>query len=608
MREKYVTHTSVPKLCLDNCSSSEDEPLYTVARGGNYSARSDSTVSWGTESLENSSRNLHIRPAVYPPWATHLPLNTSFDSAENSGGTNNVQDRNRDLSTTCGDNTQRLCSDLEKLWRKESACEDVTPRNQKFHSFSSMVTPKQLTDYSIRQAPGLSRPSKQHFDHLTIGNNVKSNLNNRIWFTARLLVFNTHDISNDMQNKYTSDMDWTNSISSFALRDFIGIGFPDDSTWALYEDHKMGVSSKPLPFLRRSVYHCVWGTRNGQPYLPEIDFFPGAILFVRYSDNHNPPNPLKQFLHHTGNVLRILITGVDRLAKRNATESELSRQKVPKEQWFSVLAKLHVARLLIRPRYLMELFKLQCLWRQDLRKRNSPIEAYLNLHLYYRNSIKNNKQLMSSNCTTTNNNDIMSKEDELNIRKQLIHKIFEDGLLWFRLPEIDKVENLDLLRRALDAYLGYNGIAHFTDYLSHVFGELPEIHRTLVKKVFLKMDPNRLGHIQLLDIKRFFNAPKWAVNQLGTNVVHSQQDILRIFEKFVRTQKHLEYTEFEAYYQAISITLGECPVDQLKSDATYMDLCSLLPSSEYAQNHFLGQNTNKCCDTFTKLVQDTWCI
>lgn len=64
----------MPKLCLENCSSSEDEPVYTVASGGNYSTRSDSTVSWGTESSENSSRNLHIRPAVYPPWATHLPL------------------------------------------------------------------------------------------------------------------------------------------------------------------------------------------------------------------------------------------------------------------------------------------------------------------------------------------------------------------------------------------------------------------------------------------------------------------------------------------------------------------------------------------------------
>ncbi|CAH8655108.1 unnamed protein product [Schistosoma haematobium] len=525
MREGEIASTSVPSLCLDNCPSSEDEPLYTVAKGGEYSARSDSTISWGTESSENSSRNLSIRPAVYPPWATHLPL-TSFNNTESREVVRTSEDNDEDLSSSCGDITQRMCSDLEKLWRKESTCkahecENITPRNQTSRSFSSMVTPKQLIDYSIRQAPGLS-------------------------------------------------------------------------------------SSKPLPFLRRSLYHCVWGARNGQVYLPEIDFFPGAILFIRYSDNHNPPNPLKQFLHHTGNILRILITGVDRLSKLNAIESELSRQKVPKEQWFSVMAKLHVARLLIRPRYMMELFKLQCLWRQELRKRNSPIEAYLNLHLYYRNYIKSNKQLMGD--TTTKNNNNLSKEDELNIKKQLIRKIFEDGLIWFRLSGLDKTENLDLLWNALEAHSGFNGIMHFADYISLVFGELPEFHRTLVKKVFLKMDPNRLGHIQLLDIKRFFNTPKWAVNQLGTNIAHSIPDVLKIFEKFVHVQKRLEYTEFEVYYQAVSTTLGECPVDQLRSDAAYMDLCSLLPSSECAQNYFLGENINDSCDTFIKLIQDTWCI
>ncbi|CAH8565686.1 unnamed protein product [Schistosoma turkestanicum] len=614
MREGKITSASVPRLCFDNCPSSEDEPVYTVAKEENLSSRSGSTVSWGTESSEDSSRNLLVRPAVYPPWATHLPL-TSLNEIENKGATCNAQDNNRDSSSSCGDITQRICSDLEKLWRKESVCnsseyEAVTPRNKTSHSFSSMVTPKQLVDNSIRQTPGLSRPSKQHLDHLTIINDVQTNFNKRIWFTARLLVFNMDDITNAKHTRHTSSMDWTNSISSFALRDFIGIGFPNDSTWALYEDHKIGVSSKPLPFLRRSLYHCVWGTRSGQVYLPEIDFFPGAVLFVRYSDNHYLPNPLKQFLHHTGNVLRILITGVDRLSKRNAIESELTRQKVPKEQWFSVMAKLHVARLLMRPRYLMELFKLQCLWRQDLRKRHNPIEAFLNLHLYYRNAVKSNKQLMGGtiNDTNTESNNNLTKEDELTLRKQLIRKIFEDGLIWFRLPVLDKTENFDLLWNALEAYSGYDGIVHFADYISLVFGELPEVHRTLVKKAFTKMDPNRLGHIQLLDIKRFFNTPKWAVNQLGTKIVHSLPDVLKIFENFVHHQKRLEYTEFEVYYQAVSITLGECPVDQLKSDATYMDLCSLLPSSECAQNYFLGENTNGSCDIFTKLIQDTWCI
>lgn len=87
----------------------------------------------------------------------------------------------------------------------------------------------------------MHRPSNQYLDHLKIINDVQTNFKNRIWFTARLLVFNMDDISNEKQFRQTSDMDWTNSLSSFALRKFIGIAFPNDSTWALYEDHKIGV-------------------------------------------------------------------------------------------------------------------------------------------------------------------------------------------------------------------------------------------------------------------------------------------------------------------------------------------------------------------------------
>ncbi|CAH8640261.1 unnamed protein product [Heterobilharzia americana] len=530
-----------------------------------------------------------------------------------------IRDDDKQLSSSLGDVTQRVCSDLENKWKAESIGDfsghaEITTRNCTSRDVGSVVTPKQLIDYSIRNTPGLCRPSKQSVDHLSSGGDVQHNLNNRIWFTARLLVFDTSDIiQEEKQSKYASDMDWTNSISSFALRSFIGIGFPSDSTWALYEDHKTGVSSKPLPFLRRSMYHCVWGSRCGQTYLPEVDLFPGAILFVRYSDEYKAPTPLRKFLHYTGNVLRILITGVDRSAKRKAIESEFSRQKVPEDQWFSVIAKLHVARLLVRPRHLMQLFKLQCLWRQDLRKRSSPVEAYLNLGLHYRNAMKDIKQYIKSqenrqNNTTASATNNISKQNELVMDQKSVRKILENGLIWFRLSEVDKQENMDLLWEALEAYSGFNGIPHFTDYISLVFGELPEVHRTLVRKVFLKMDPNRFGHIKLLDIKRFYNAPKWAVYQLGSDIAHSQLDLLSIFERTTNTPNRLEYTEFENYYQAVSIALGECPLDRLKSDATYVDLFSLLPSSECAQNYFMDQEADDGCDTFKQLIQDAWCM
>ena len=78
------------------------------------------------------------------------------------------------------------------------------------------------------------------------------------------------------------------------------------------------LSTKPLPFLRRSVYNCAWGSRTGQPYLPEIDFFPGAVLFVHYMDRSSASEPLRKYLEHTQGILRIYITGVDQTSKRKA--------------------------------------------------------------------------------------------------------------------------------------------------------------------------------------------------------------------------------------------------------------------------------------------------
>ena len=75
-----------------------------------------------------------------------------------------------------------------------------------------------------------------------IGNTMLVNCSNRIWFTARLLIFDYRDLNPDDFNKPKKHftLEWRNSISSSALRTFTGIAFPEDSTWTLYEDHKTG--------------------------------------------------------------------------------------------------------------------------------------------------------------------------------------------------------------------------------------------------------------------------------------------------------------------------------------------------------------------------------
>ncbi|VDP77782.1 unnamed protein product [Echinostoma caproni] len=96
--------------------------------------------------------------------------------------------------------------------------------------------------------------------------------------------------------------------------------------------------------------------------------------------------------------------------------------------WYSVMAKLHVSRLPIRPAVQLQLLKLQALWRRDLRQRSRPIEAFLQLYCHYRTELTRLAEQQYSSADG-------STEEHV----QLCRTVLEEGLRWFRLAHVDKV-------------------------------------------------------------------------------------------------------------------------------------------------------------------------
>ncbi|GAA56342.1 calcyphosin-2 [Clonorchis sinensis] len=407
-------------------------------------------------------------------------------------------------------------------------------------------------------------------------------------FTARLSVFNPSDLSACTHAPFRPEFSWKNSISSWSLRSYVGMAFLDDSTWMLNEKHRTGPSMSPIPFLPRAVHHCAYGRRNGYPYIPEVDIFPGATLFVRFQEATNAPEQLRHFLNHTKGVLRIRICTVDSEKRQRAIEAELRRQQIPRDMWIRVIAKLQVAHFPIEPELHLKLAKLQATWRNALRRRTRPVEAYANLYKHYR--LEFNKNLCHPSgfikgTVSTIDTDVASRA------------VLEQGLHWFQLPRLYP-DDLEVVWRAHHATGGYTGPVHFSDYLHLVFGELPEPRRQLISEVFLKMDPHQFGYVKLTDLTRFYQEPRWASKEFGSRVVFSKNEFLNALGQLMSSDEYVDFSEFQAFYEGFSIALAGCPLDSL-TDSDDMETYAAI-FGPYGMAH------KEETDSFERLVRGSW--
>ncbi|KAA0200609.1 Calcyphosin-2, partial [Fasciolopsis buskii] len=408
----------------------------------------------------------------------------------------------------------------------------------------------------------------------------------RIWFTARLNIFDPFalyvGVSCDAE-KLSRIVERRNSLSSWSLRTFTGLAFTEDSTFVLYEDHKIGKSTKPLPFLSRRVYRCGWGERAGQPYMPEIDIFPGAVLFVLYPYVECAPVPLRRFLEYTDGLIRLHILSVDRATRQRALEEEFERQDLPRDLWYSVMAKLHVARLPIRPAVHLHLLKSQAFWRRELRQRRRPIEAFVQLYDYYRNKM----------ARVLKQRNISDEADEMHV--QLCRQLLVDGLHWFRLSQVTE-ESVNFIWQALDSMAGFDGPPHFVEFMRLVFGDMTDCQRALVIKAFTKMDPAMTGHINPNELRRFYTVPGWAVKEFGHSIIPTAgefQELLRIITG--SSECPVEFSEFEVLYHGLTIALGSSPVDCTTDESQWTRLAVDWHSYQPDRH-----------DQFERILRDQW--
>uniref|UniRef100_A0AAR2KJZ2 EF-hand domain-containing protein n=1 Tax=Pygocentrus nattereri TaxID=42514 RepID=A0AAR2KJZ2_PYGNA len=91
-------------------------------------------------------------------------------------------------------------------------------------------------------------------------------------------------------------------------------------------------------------------------------------------------------------------------------------------------------------------------------------------------------------------------------------------------------------------------LVDYAEMMRAVTGEMSEI-----RKVYVKLDPNKTGYISLIDIEKFYSAKVNLHLEHGETLsgkFHSQCSYTKVVTKDV------SYAEFEDYYQGLSIEIS----------------------------------------------------
>ncbi|TGZ69563.1 hypothetical protein CRM22_003671 [Opisthorchis felineus] len=321
--------TRIPKLDFGTLSERSDGPIYTIAKSTQNAPTnrsSLSTVSWGSDYSNETPRT---NPVNEPYRRTRQDHSTSTAQApkhnekktfEREGYTKQLTSKSTSVRHTLSNKENTHQSDkLEYAFKPnthESQSNIISPYTGNHIGGAEESTYTYADRRTSEKVPTTTVHPSQLGPHLTVKQSMS--------FTARLSVFNPSDLSACTHVHFRPDLSWTNSISSWSLRSYVGMAFLDDSTWMLNEKHRTGASTSPMPFLPRAVHHCAYGRRNGYPYIPEVDIFPGATLFVQFREAANAPEQLRHFLNHTKGVLRIRICTVDSEKRQRAITFHLT--------------------------------------------------------------------------------------------------------------------------------------------------------------------------------------------------------------------------------------------------------------------------------------------
>ncbi|GFO40241.1 calcyphosin-2-like [Plakobranchus ocellatus] len=290
-----------------------------------------------------------------------------------------------------------------------------------------------------------------------------------------------------------------------AMKELTGFYFGYDKTITVYEFRKFGKSAKAMPFIYRGQYCHSSGPKQGLPYSLS-DIYPGSNLKIKTEGQLALTDTLaeKDFI-----VLRV--TDVDESEKETLIDEQDESERLHQP------SKLDVENREF-------LYMIQAEVQDQIRKRG--IRTITGLGRFYRKL-----DVYKTGILDQYDLEKGLKTFRINLDPQHLEDVFE-------ILDPEGMKMLD-----------------YVDFLHGIVGEMSEYRKIFVRKAFQKLDSSRKGVIHISDVSKFFNvnAKYKPVSGAASNV-----SALQAFLEDVREsakQDVISYTEFEEYYEGLSISL-----------------------------------------------------
>lgn len=322
------------------------------------------------------------------------------------------------------------------------------------------------------------------------GSNTENALAKRVRFGARIVTKNGRD----------------------AHRELNGFFFPVDNTITLYEFHQFGTRSQALPFIQRGCYSHVQGRRKRQPYTL-MDIFVGSNLSFATASQSSLPQSVS-----ARPVVVFRVSEVDDQAR----QAHLFESCQTLDDKRSIMERLDNPLSDAELQEQEVLDNVQSMVKRQLQKR--AVKTMMGLGQHFRKIDQSGDGLLD--------------QHELQSALQSYH-ITIPGETFNHLWDILDVNG--------DGFLDYG------EFSRGFIGEMNELRKSLVRKVFRKLDPNKNGVISLNNMRKFYctkKHPKVVSGEVKKSEI--EESFLRSFE-LCENKGQVTYAEFEDYYEGVSL-------------------------------------------------------
>ncbi|XP_015764532.1 PREDICTED: calcyphosin-2-like [Acropora digitifera] len=332
------------------------------------------------------------------------------------------------------------------------------------------------------------------------GPNPENTLSKRVRFGARIVTKNGRD----------------------AHRELNGFFFSADNTLTLYEFHQFGTRSSALPFIQRGSYSHVQGKKKGQPYTL-LD-----IYVVRKSCTTKDKKKCVNFSTFNRESVAAVIAALsgcpDSYLRQIIIICDFRRfencQSFGNKR--SLIDKLAnpLSEKELQERKVLE--NVQRLVKKQLQKR--AVKTLMGLGQHFRKMDQSGDGVLD--------------------RQELLRALHTYHI---QIPE----EVLEDLWNVLD--VNGDGFLDYGEFSRGFIGEMNEFRKSLVRKVFRKLDPSKSGIVNLNNMRKFYCTKKHPKVLSGeAKEWEIEKTFLSSFE-LCAEKGQVTYAEFEDYYEGVSL-------------------------------------------------------